>query len=869
MKSISDDIVLITYFDLKRIFLRHFALIKRVTLFCGLIAFVFLSLREPVYQAEASFRQLGKQTDNFSMKEIFQQILPAFAESGTVSIMNSNEMLRDVVETLGLQMHCNADGLFIKALKRIWENLTCELGGKLTDKEVFRFSDVVYTGENSLKFFIRLTEEDSFELLDRHKAIISEGKVGQPLKVQGLKFTLSAIPKYAKTGSSYSLQINPWLGIVTKVKKKLSIRPFKLDKNILQLSFSSRDRYLASSLLNQIMYSYQKYLKRENEELYQTQLAYLRGRQEELVGEFDHALSEHVTYLTENLGKNGFIGFAEELETLSHPKNEYVSKLFSVDVELKRFLSKEPRLMPALSNDKWRHQALSPKWSFSASPLVQVRKDGTQQVETIDFEQKHYENIPVHAQFAGERLRSIYDGEDFALQQKEMEDFAGLALDTAQKLAVEYTEQRDRLQAEVRELAYLKERLINPDFELSSLGSVLNSSVTNDLVQKASAIALQLQDNDNRSEREQERLQESLKTQKSFLSQYILQTIELKQLRIQLLEDKIAALHRRIVDLLRSEKGLLGQKLQEINIKMRDLPEKWRRESLLMLKKEIGSMMIHAVSQLTESKFLGQNIFQVASKPLDFALPPSIPRSPHVLFLSVLASLLGALGCYLWKFSKTLWKGLPLSQEALRLLGFPVSGSLSRYCQMDLNQVGEEDLETVRRLSEFLAHRPKTSQATVAACVGGKYFNYTQALAEILALRGMKVLVVQCVFDQTVPLEQRPGLWQYLQGEVEEIPIRRSSSYDVLTSGGTTRHGAEWAHHAKFSKLLTEVKPHYDIVLLFTSADAAKSEGVAYLHLADAAIVSVQQEKKEDLTAYWDWAQKKDTGCVTFLNLSE
>ena len=108
---------------------------------------------------------------------------------------------------------------------------------------------------------------------------------------------------------------------------------------------------------------------------------------------------------------------------------------------------------------------------------------------------------------------------------------------------------------------------------------------------------------------------------------------------------------------MKSEKELLGQKLQEINLKMGDLPEKWRRESLLSLKKEIGSMMIQAVTQLAETKSLSEHTFQVGSRPLDSAIPPLEPKPSRLFLLSIVAAFFGGAGFYFGQLCKVLLKG--------------------------------------------------------------------------------------------------------------------------------------------------------------------------------------------------------------------
>jgi hypothetical protein len=384
-------------------------------------------------------------------------------------------------------------------------------------------------------------------------------------------------------------------------------------------------------------------------------------------------------------------------------------------------------------------------------------------------------------------------------------------------------------------------------------------------VHKASAIALQLKDENNRSVREQERLIETLQTQKTFLSHHLYQTSELNKLRATLLEDKISSLQQVTSELLQVEKDLLKNKLLELNGKMKELPEKWRRESLLMYRKELGTLMLEWVSQLIETKSLGQHIFQIHSKPLDWATIPTMPRSPKAFLFGLLSALACSAGCYLAIFSKNLFEGLPVSVETLRLLGLPVSGAISTCCNVPLSQVQGGDLETLRHMAELIFSRLPEHESLIALHLGGKHPDFSSPLAELLTLRGLKVVVVQGVFDKIVRPEEMPGLWQYLHGQTDEIPLRRHLTFDRLQSGGTSRYGLEILCGPKAHSLLWELKQRYDIVLLYTAADPTKMEGISLLKLADVALITVQQERREDLETYWSWAQQKGGACATFI----
>ena len=849
MKPFQSDQILFTLSDMKRLFLRHSPNLKKVAWMTSVFVFLILVLSAPKYKTEATFKQSSRQKDlSMQMKEMFHQFMDLPVESGTMAVMQSHEVIKGVVEKLGLQASCCSDFFLIRVFRRIWDNLRSEFGGALSDPDVFVFSDVSYSGERPLKMFLVPTAHNSYQIYDLNKTQIAEGKLGEEIHFNQGKLKLKSAKKNAIPGKFYGLVIQPIVETVSSLRRDLRIYPLKLDKTILQLTFTSCNRLVGAQFLNELMGSYQNFLKKENDDVCKNQLQYLQQRQEELTTYYDKALSEHSAYLNENLSNNGFIGFAQEIETLSVPKNFYTSKLFNVDLELKRLCDSKDfnRQQCALEQTKKKETFLSP----------QQRKEAQGQVENGAYE---FLTLETALKSDNPQMEQSVREASLPLQG----EFSGLSPDIAQGLLVEYTRQRDALQAQVRELIFLREQLERPDFEMSSLGGIIDDPVTKDIGNKASVIALQLKDENNRSIREQERLMEALKTQKSFLSHYLLQTTELKTLRVKLLKDKIHSLQMATLSLLQTEKDLLKNKLKDLNRKMGDLPEKWRRESLLMLKKEMGAMMLEGVSQLVETKSLGQHTFQISSRPLDKAIPSLKPKSPRILGLVFFSALLSAGICYFFIFAKALFQGLPASDAILKLAAFPVSGKVSPFCNADLSQVGQKDLETLRHLVEFLG-----SGNSTALCIKGKYADITSPLAELLSIRGKKVIVVQCG-GQILRSDEIPGLWQYLQEQTEEIPTRRHLNYDYLPIGSTSAHIPEILCSSKFEALLSKLQNLYDVVLLCSHAEPAKIQALSLLKLTNTAIVTHQMESKEDLEAYNTWAEQKEGRRVTFVFAQE
>lgn len=546
-------------------------------------------------------------------------------------------------------------------------------------------------------------------------------------------------------------------------------------------------------------------------------------------------------------------GMSSEVLALSEQQEE-ASKLLELldsgkDVATGLDLVNDPKSLVAI----WAKQIASQQKQYAQN---------TQDKHPLFSKEK--EQIKEYIEQTANKIKILQD--NIALHGSTAHEFAGLTLETAQRLYLDYNNQRDGLQAQLKQLVYLSEQLYQPQFELSSITTILSDPVTQGLVLQAGETAVRLQDGNNRSLREQDHLKETLHTQKSFIAQHLLQVIELTKLRTKLMEDKIRSLRKTTITLLKQEKQLLHQQLDQIGRKMEGLPEKWRRENVLLLKKELGMKMIEGLAHLMESKNIDRHLYQVGSKPFDTALTPVNPKSPKLLFYAVIGGFLGALCSYSYYLSRSLVKGMPVSHETLALSGFYSCGALSDYCHAPIDQLSHVDLETLRRLSQFILKLDVKGMC--CAIIGGKNPDFSQTLAQLLAMQQKRVLVVQYVFDKPVHPGDMPGLWQYLQGDVPDCPIRQQLPFDLLPSGGTTRLSVELLSNPKLAAFLNSAKNRYDVILFYSSAVPTDVEGQALLNIADAAIVATNAEKKEDLFIYDAWAAMKQKECVSFVHLN-
>ena len=77
-----------------------------------------------------------------------------------------------------------------------------------------------------------------------------------------------------------------------------------------------------------------------------------------------------------------------------------------------------------------------------------------------------------------------------------------------------YNRALNDVQANIRQLDFMIDQLKHPDFEVTSLSSIQNDFVTNEMVSKASQIVQTIKDQNNRSAKEIERLKDQLNVAK-------------------------------------------------------------------------------------------------------------------------------------------------------------------------------------------------------------------------------------------------------------------------------------------------------------------------------------------------------------------
>lgn len=446
-------------------------------------------------------------------------------------------------------------------------------------------------------------------------------------------------------------------------------------------------------------------------------------------------------------------------------------------------------------------------------------------------------------------------------------ELQGLNPETAQQLYLEYNHELDAVKLNIKQLAYLKEQIYDPNVELSSLCNLLTDPISQQMISKAGEMSLELRDDQNRSLKEHERLKDSLSTQKRFLLHHITQMIDMQKMRAKLIEEKILSLQQSSVDLLSTEKELIEERLGDLRKKMStSLPQKWRVENLLQLKKDLFLNMIAGIAQLEESKRVEQNILPSGFKVIDLALIPKKAERPNLLFYSFLIAFFAVMVRFCYDFFRRASQGSPISIDLLKHYQFHHCGEISTYADAPLGELKQEDLETLRRISHFAYLQKPSSEGLCLTLLGSGNTNYSSNLAGLLSQRGVKVLLIDSTFAGISSSQSARGLLAFLKGEVDSPLIHRQNSYDFIYSGGYSRNFVELLSQKKLQDFILDRKKEYDFVVIHSHAGSTSVEALIYQSLSDVCVVAAGFEDSiEDLESLLEWKTNKKRDCLTFV----
>lgn len=440
----------------------------------------------------------------------------------------------------------------------------------------------------------------------------------------------------------------------------------------------------------------------------------------------------------------------------------------------------------------------------------------------------------------------------------------GLDLGAAWELYNLYIKKLSELEAQLLQGEFIAVHMQEPDFEVSSLSTALNDSVSQELFSKASTLVLELRDQANRSSKEIVRLKEELSLQKEFLAVHLRQTLQLWRLNQKTLVGKIHSLQgllRELIQMrltvlqkhldeyvlsrlsnLEQEQQVIQHRQSDLRDQMANLPVKLIEKKMIDHQIAIDRMMIEEVMKLVESKNISSHLEVMQSAPLDAALAPLHPRSCKLLFFTVLGALFGAFAMAGFALLRQLYRGIPATDKSLRSAGQLVIGAAAGFSAMPSNALeglSASQIELLRSLVQALCPMGEVNNSGRPLLIlQGPLHGLAGATAALLAKRGEKVLLVSL----DVKGSDVPGLGAFLEQNGRAAAPQTAikvEGYETIAFGSASPFAQDLLLTQRFTNWLDEQQQAYDYILCASSASlhSALAQGLAPLFPCKAIVV--------------------------------
>ncbi len=874
--------LIFTWDDLKAIIKARQKLILALSILCTIAVFLYHMNSPLSYEAKATFKQSSQRGEqSIDLKSLIRTFSSNALESSSASLMLSDSVLEKTIQAMGLQAQIVQKSFW----SPIFKNLLVEFGGKPKDEKYAQFSSVTYNGEKPLVVFLKKESKNGFSIYDKKHRFLTAGKFGMPVQLKSFELTLNRLP----FSEEVPLVLHPIQPAIETLRAKLTIKASREDKNLLIVKYVDQHRKRSAAVVNMLMAMYEKYLIEENQIITRAQLSYLNQRQDELSSKFDRDIQDHAVALQRNLESQGMLGIKEEMDFVLEPMQIHKTRLNEVELELRQI---DERIAKAdlVANLAKSQPLLIERYSKALTDQIGSIKE---LVEQVRRKEKIVNQAPAQLQPAIEEFNLALDTHEpdgnskietilhefinhLAYREKSLKessqwiqttqnDLSGISLEVARRQFDNYSTQFDDLHAQLKQVVFMRDHLFDPHFEISTLSNVLADSVTQQMVQRSSELEAQLHDDVHRSVRDKERFKTTLAIHKRFLESHLNQTLQLGKIRIDLIKEKLSSLYTVMKTLLIQEQEALKGKIAELTQSMQSLPGLWVHENRLKFKSDLTKGMMEGLVHIAETKNLAHHLYQVESRPLDFARAPLGFIKPHLFAKSILSFFLGMILFSFLAIIHALMKGFPISQATLKEMGAHTSGSLSLSSQLE--EIREKDKETLRKIAAFLLDDQETHQRIVSI-IGERQTYFSPALSVLLKKHNKTSCIMDCSFGKIISDQDSPGLFQVLQGGSLLEIIRPFPAHDFLPVGASTQDGVELLKSSQFQKLVQELSSKYDFLFLISRTPLDSLESQALFQLCTHGIVNAGVNM-EIIKPYLDHSRQKEKKHVTFIEILE
>lgn len=506
------------------------------------------------------------------------------------------------------------------------------------DQKPVTVESLVYDEEVLTSLKIKMSSEDSFVVSDLNDNELGVGSLYKPFEVDNYSFTLGKNLSDSIANQEFLLNLMPLSYQAKQLAKQLTVEEDSTDESLVLLTFKHYDREEAIAFLNDLMEAYQSYQREEQQRIADEQLSYLNSRQERIEDELRIMMEKHAQTLSSNMSN---------MDLLIQNQENYAQKLLNINLELSR-----------LTNVKNQGTAYYDRSGAETGDNVVINAI-LNEIRNLE----HQREALKESSKSGKPVDTIVAAE-----------FVNLDLPTATHLYSEQCKGLNHLEGECRQQQFVMEQLDQPQFEITSLSTVNEDKVSNDIIARAIQIELMLKDQNNRTTRELERLREELEQQKKFLSNHVQESHRILQEKKKYTANKIAALQSLSGDLIDKKINLLNKQLahyvedriktlsQEKNTlktqqlilqrEMQKLPSKWAAQKMVEQQLLTNQNLSQELTSMVESKLIAAQMDLSQSGPLDVAYSPIIQKRPHLLLYTFLGGILTFFLALTWNLLK-------------------------------------------------------------------------------------------------------------------------------------------------------------------------------------------------------------------------
>lgn len=843
-----NDSYILTLGDFFRQCLKSRKIIVRLAYGFALFAFLFYLTSTPLYIFEGTFQDKGKSQS--IMSQSFSELMMMGSgkhESEAVTFMKSRKLMENVIATEGGQAYVDNHTMQFPLLKKVKDNIALEYAD-WTNKQFPILSDptqpvsvinVNYHSNYPYGVSVHFNDEENYTVFDPSLKEPLKGHVGKNFVHPHFQWTLVKSNPQPLTGKEYDISLSPMENVLQGIRYLYSIDIDKFDKNLIRIKYCDTDRNRGCSYVNSLMLAYQDYLEEEHQRIAGRQLNYLEERQNEIISNLRKAMEDYsLTASADGQAARGFSALQKESDNLSKLQVETNQRLMDIDLE-------SSRLKSMIAGGKCVYYD---RYTDRGDPAI---------INNILQQIRDYERQ------SDSLLASLVAPTEKGVEA--VHEFSGMDLDSAKQLHMSYSKDLSDVQAEVKQHTHIINQVQEPDFEVCSLGTVLQDPVSAERIARASNLLLALKDQNNRTQKEQTRLRQDLDLEKTFLTLHLKQTAHLLGLKENLITQKIKTLQNTSYDLTRQqidilkkhlgdylqarlenlqhEKELLNNYLKQLDDKIQMIGEKLINELLVDQHIELTQTMVEELTKLVESKNISSNMELIQSAPVDIAVPPIHPKFPKLVIKTLLGAILGSLIGLAWVFFNILRYGVPATPANLRLNGEQVAGELSDLSRENDNRpLRDKNLDVLRRALGLLE-----KQDTQSILMVGEDYDISPYLATLINEKGESVILLPLNFQNS---EGKDGLLQYLKGEILFPKIVKDRGYDRIATGGVSRHSTELLKNPQFKLLIDKLRSDYKWIIGVCKAPVESAEAEMIVPLFDRTVVCLEDETIEQLNAY-------------------